>query len=44
MNQNSKFILDIDKNAKVRKLNKIITILKEKKINKVFIKAQKYGD
>ena len=44
MNQNSKFILDIDKNAKVRKLNKIITLLKENKINKVFIKAQKYDD
>ena len=44
MNQNSKFILDIDKSAKVKKLNKIIKLLKEKKINKVFIKAQKYGD
>ena len=44
MNQNSKFILDVDKNAKVKQLNKIITLLKEKKINKVFIKAQRYGD
>ena len=43
-NQNSKFILDIDKSAKVKKLNKIIKLLKEKKINKVFIKTQKYDD
>ena len=43
-NQNSKFILDIDKSAKVKKLNRIIKLLQEKKINKVFIKTQKYDD
>ena len=43
-NQNSKFMLDLDKSAKVKNLNKIIKLLKEKKINKVFIKTQKYDD
>ena len=43
-NQNSKFVLDIDKSAKVKKLNRIIKLLQEKKINKVFIKTQKYDD
>ena len=43
-NQNSKFILDIDKSAKVKKLNRIIKLLQEKKINKVFIKTKTYDD
>ena len=43
-NQNAKFILDIDKNTKVKKLNIIIKLLQEKKINKVFIKTQKYDE
>ena len=38
------FILDIDKNSKIEKLNKIIKLLQEKKINKVFIKTQGYDD